>query len=106
MGYKDPERRRSYNREYQRLRRAGQPTGSRGIEVIRVSNLQQTETARGLLRILGRLIGDVLESEQGDVFMKARTVAYVVSVALRAVETSDLETRVSNLENKIMGGQK
>ena len=105
MPFKDPERRRTYNREYARLRRAGQPTGSRGIEVIHVSNLQQTETARGLLRILGGLIGDVLESEQGDVFMKARTVAYVVSVALRAVETSDLETRVSNLEAR-MGGQK
>ena len=105
MPFKDPERRRSYNRDYQRLRRSGQPTGSRGVEVIRVSNLQQTETARGLLRILGGLISDVLESKQGDAFIKARTVAYVVSVALRAVETGNLETRVSNLEARI-GGQK
>jgi hypothetical protein len=106
MPFKDKEKQREYQREYQRLRRAGQPTGSRGIEVIRLSNLQQTETARGLLRILGQLIGNVLGSEQGDAFIKARTVAYVVSVALRAIETSDLEARVSNLENKIMGGQK
>jgi len=105
MPFKDPERRRSYNRDYQRLRRAGQPIGSRGVAVIHVSNLEQTETARGLLRILGGLIGDVLESKQGDAFIKARTVAYVVSVALRAVETGDLETRVSNLEARI-GGQK
>lgn len=103
MSFKDPEKRRSYNREYQRLRRAGQPSGSRGVEVIRVSNLEQTETARGLLRVLGELIGDVLNSKQGDAFIKARTVAYVVSVALRAIETSDLETRVSNLETKMEG---
>jgi len=105
MPFKDKEKQREYQRNYQRLRRAGQSPGNRGLEVIRAVKLEQTRTAEGLLRILGGLIGDVLESEQGDVFMKARTVAYVVSVALRAVETSDLETRVSNLEAR-MGGQK
>lgn len=106
MPYKDPEKRRAYNREYQRMRRAGQPRGSRGIEVLHPSNLQQTETARDLLLILGYLIGEVLRSKQGDAFIKARTVAYVVSVALRAIETSDLEARLTNLENKVIGGRK
>ena len=106
MPYKDPEKRRSYNRDYQRLRRAGQPTGSRGIEVIHPSNLEQIETARGLLRVLGGLIGDVLTTEQGDVFMRSRTAGYLISIGLRAVEVADLESRIDNLENKIMGGQR
>ena len=106
MPFKDKEKRRSYNRDYQRLRRAGQPTGSRGVEVIRVSNLEQTETARGLLRVLGRLIGDVLTTEKGDIFMRSRTAGYLISIGLKAVEVADLESRITNLENKVLGGKK
>jgi len=106
MPFKDKEKRRGYNRDYQRLRRAGQPTGSRGVEVIRVSNLEQTETARGLLRVLGNLIGEVLETKQGDVFMRSRTAGYLISIGLKAVEVADLESRITNLENKVMGGQR
>jgi hypothetical protein len=45
MPFKDKEQHRRYNREYAWLRRAGQPTGSRGLEVIPPSNPEQTETA-------------------------------------------------------------
>ena len=106
MPFKDPERRRSYNREYQRLRRAGQPTGNRGIEVIRVSNLEQTKTASGLLCVLSNLIKQVLDTKEGDVFMRSRTCGYLISIGLRAVEVADLESRITNLENKVLGGQK
>ena len=108
MPFKDKEKRRSYNRDYQRLRRAGQPTGSRGIEVIRPSNLkvEQLQTAQGLLCILGNLIGEVLTTEKGDIFMRARTTGYLISIGLKAVEVADLESRITNLENKVMGGQK
>ena len=101
MPIKDKEKRRSYNREYARLRRAGQPTGSRGVEVLRVSNPEQTETARGLLRVLGDLLGEVLTTEQGDIFMRARTAGYLISIGLKAVEVADLEGRITNLE-KVM----
>lgn len=106
MPFKDPEKRRSYNRDYQRLRRAGQPTGSRGVEVIRPSNPEQTETARGLLHVLGGLIGDILTTEQGDVFIRARTAGYLISIGLRAVEVADLEARLANLEDKVIGGSR
>jgi len=105
MPYKDKSKQRAYQREYQRLRRAGQSTGSRGIEVIHAVKLEQTRTAQGLLRILGHLIGQVLETNEGDVFMRSRTAGYLISIGLRAVEVADLEVRVSNLESR-MGGQK
>ena len=101
MPFKDPERRRSYSRDYQRLRRAGQPVGSRGIEVIRVSNLEQTKTASGLLCVLSDLIKQVIETKEGDVFMRSRTAGYLISIGLKAVEVADLEPRVSNLEAKM-----
>lgn len=106
MPYRDKSKQRAYQRDYQRLRRAGQPTGSRGIEVIRVSNLEQTETASGLLRVLGHLIEQVLKTNEGDVFMRSRTAGYLISIGLRAVEVADLEGRITNLENKVLGGQK
>ncbi|MBA7628962.1 hypothetical protein ES703_36459 [subsurface metagenome] len=106
MPYSDPEKRKEYHREYQRLRRAGEATRAVIKPASKTLNPEQTETARGLLRILGHLVGQVLESEQGDAFIKARTVAYVVSVALRAIETSDLEARLTSLENKVLGGKK
>lgn len=40
MPFKDKAKQREYQREYQRLRRAGQPTGSRGIEVIQAVKLE------------------------------------------------------------------
>ena len=106
MPFKDPEKRREYNRGYARLKRAGQPSGSRGVEVIRVSNLEQTETARGLLRILGHLIGQILETGEGDVFMRSRTAGYLISIGLKAVEVADLESRITDLERKVTGGIK
>jgi len=106
MPYKDPEKRRQYNRDYQRLRRAGQPTGSRGLEVLHLSNLELTETAGGLLSILGGLIGEVLTTKEGDIFIRSRTAGYLISIGLKAVEVADLEGRITNLENKIMGGKK
>jgi len=87
------------------MRRAGRPGAGAVIQVLQASSPDQTSTASGLLRILGGLISDVIQSPQGDAFIKARTVAYVVSVALRAIETADLEARLTNLENKVWGGK-
>ena len=106
MAFKDPEQRRRYNREYARLRRAGQPTKGVGIEVLHLSNPEQTETARGLLRILGGLIGEVITTAEGDLFMRARTGGYLISIGLKAVEVADLESRLTSLENKVYGGKK
>jgi hypothetical protein len=106
MSFKDPEKRREYQRNYQRLRRAGIPKGKRGVEVIRLSNLEQTETAGGLLSILGGLIGEILTTKEGDIFMRARTAGYLISIGLKAVEVAGLETRVGELENKVFGERK
>lgn len=101
MPIKDPEKRRDYNRIYQRERRAGNPT--KGLTVIRPNTIEQTKTAQGLLAVLGQLIGDVLNEKTGDIYMKARCAGYLISIGLKAVEVADLEARVNRLENKIMG---
>jgi len=110
MPFKDKAKEREYQRNYQRLRRAGLSAGERRLKVLQISNLpsspEETETARGLLSILGHLIGEVLTTDQGDIFMRSRTAGYLISIGLRAVEVADLESRLTNLESKVIGVQK
>ena len=101
MPFKDVSRRRQYMRDYQRLRR-----GSNSLAVIQSADpgiTLPTESARGLLRVLSHCIEDILRSGAAPI-IRGRAVAYVVSVALRAVETTELETRLTALENKIEAG--
>ncbi len=103
MPYKDPEKQKQYQRQWQRARRAGEITG---FKVLRVSSPDEIRTANALLTVLAGLIKEVLETKDGDVFMRARTAGYIISIGLKAVEVADLESRLDNLENKIMGGQR
>ena len=104
MPFKSKEQRRVYNREYARLRRAGQPLGSRRVAVTYLSNPpRQTESAKGLLGVLSYLISEVIQTSEGDIFIRARTAGYLISIGLRAVEVADLEHRIELLEAKLGG---
>lgn len=103
MPYKDPNKQKEYQRQWQRSRRGGE---SAGFKVIRVSSPEEIRTANALLTVLARLIKEVLETKEGDVFIRSRTAGYLISIGLKAVEVADLETRLTNLEDKILGGQK
>jgi len=109
MPIKDPQKRKDYHRDYQREHRAGQPQTGVALRVKGLTGLttrEATETAKGLLSILGSLIGEVLNSKTGDVYLKARCAGYLISIGLKAVEVADLEARVNKLENKILGEMK
>jgi len=97
MPFKDPEKQREYQRNWQRDRRAGVP--SRGVQ----SSTQDIQTAQGMLDVLANILSQLMEAE-ADLFMKARTVAYVVSIGLKACETAELERRLQVLENRILSG--
>ena len=103
MPYKDTEKQKEYQRQWQRQRRAGETVG---FKVLRVSSPEEIRTAQGLLCVLGNLIGEVLTTKQGDIFMRARTAGYLISIGLKAVEVADLEARLTNLENKVLGGKR
>ena len=103
MPYKDPKKQKEYQRQWQRTRRAGETVE---FKVLRVSSPEEIKTAQGLLSVLGNLIEEVLTTKQGDIFMKARTAGYLISIGLKAVEVADLEARLTNLENKVLEGRK
>lgn len=98
MPYRDPEKQKAYQREWQRARKAGEPMKP----LARTLNQAEIKSAQGMLNILADILAQLV-ADKGDLYMKARTIAYVASVGLRAVETAELERRLTELENKIRG---
>jgi hypothetical protein len=103
MPYRDPERQKEYQRQWQRARRAGK---SGGFKVLRISSPEEIRTAHALLNVLAGLIKQVLETKEGDIFMRSRTAGYLISIGLRAIIVADLEARLTNLEDKVWGSKK
>ena len=101
MPYKDPEKQKEYQREWQRMKKAGEynkPT-------IRTLNPEDIQTAKGLLELLSQTIADV-QSTESDTLIKARLIGYLISIGLKAVETAGLESRLSSLEEVLKGRRK
>ena len=106
MPHKDPERRREYHREYQRLKRAGQTTRAVVKPAGKPLTPEQINTAQGLSHVLVSLIGEVISTDEGDIFMRARTAGYLISIGLKAMELVNFEGRLTKLEEKTLGGEK
>ena len=92
MPYKNPEDRREYMRTYQRMRRAGESKTPR-----KTLNPADILTAQRVRDILALVLDEVMLWE-GDTLQRARCVAYVAAIAIKACETADLEVRIAALE--------
>jgi hypothetical protein len=95
MPFRDPERRREYQRDRARLRRAGRVDNPAKValpEPIRV------QTARDVLELLAEQINLLRADLSLGTVERARTLGALAGVALRAVETADLEARLAALE--------
>ena len=99
MPYKDKEKQLQYQREWQRSRKAGEPMKPSA----RTLNPAEIRTAEGILKVLSDILSQLVAAK-GDLYMKARTITYVASVGLKAVETAELERRLNELENKLLSG--
>jgi hypothetical protein len=96
MPYKDKEKQKEYQRNWQRERRASSPGRVQ-------SSTADIKTAQAMLDVLLDILDQLLMAE-ADLFMKARTIAYVVSVGLKGVEIAELEKRLLILEDRILRG--
>ena len=95
MPFKDPEKQRDYQREYMRLQRRGLNFTPAQVSIPLEFKLK---TAQDILKLLAEQICAVKEDQEAGTLEKARVIAYLASIALRAVETSELEARVEALE--------
>jgi len=98
MPYKDIEKQREYQRNWQRKKQ----TGAGAVQSAKNFLNPDPATARQLLAILTAALSDVVNAE-ADPIVKARAIAYLVNVGLRGVEISSLEERLTKLEESLNG---
>ena len=103
MPYKDPEMRAAVKRESARKKRAGDPRPSRrplpGLAELKL------ESAKSAIKILAEEIAN-LQTLEGDAqvqMARAKTIAYLISVGLRAIETGEVESRLEAIEDLVKG---
>ena len=95
MPFADPGRRRDYQRERARLRRAGRADAPAKVELpapVRIA------TARDVLDLIAEQINLLRADLSLGTVERARCLGGLAGVALRAVETADLEARLMALE--------
>jgi hypothetical protein len=90
---------RAYQREYQRLRKAGLKQTPAKTPVPLEFRLQ---TAQDVIDLLAEQIAAVKQDEEAGTLEKARTIGYLLTIALKAIETADLEARIEALE-RVLG---
>jgi hypothetical protein len=96
--YKDANKRREYQRERKRLRRAGDSVSTPASTRLPLDF--RATTAADLLAVLGEQI-EAVRAAEGGVFEKARTVGFLVNVGLRAVELANVVARLEAIEGAL-----
>jgi hypothetical protein len=100
MPYKDAGRQREYQREYGRLRRAGEAQ-TPGQTLVPIPF--RLKTAADVLRLLEEQVAAVREERSAGALEKARCIGYLAGVALKAIEAGDLAARLEAVEAVLKG---
>ena len=95
MPIADPEKSRTYQREYKRLVRSGscQTPGQTQVPVE-----FRLQTAADVLELLGEQAEAVLNDEERGTVERARTICYLSGTLLKAIELGNLAARLESLE--------
>jgi hypothetical protein len=96
MPYRDPDRQRAAQREHARRRRAVEPD-RRTLGPLVDGDLR-LQTASDVLAVLAGQVEAVLADEELATTDRARTIATLAGVSLRAIEAADLAGRVEAIE--------
>jgi hypothetical protein len=96
MPYADPEKARSYQREYRRTRRAGDACTTPGTTQLPVEF--RLQTAQDVIDLLQEQVAAVRAEKAVGAVERARAVGYLAGIALRAIEAGNLAARIEQLE--------
>ncbi len=97
MPYSDPAKARQYQKKYRQQQRAG-GKGCTARTSVDIPPAARVRTAADVLRLLEEAVNDVRADADAKALEKARCIAYVSGVVLRAIEVGDLAARVEALE--------
>ncbi len=93
--YRNPNQARDYQREYRRLRRAGDCTTP---GTTRVPAEFRLKAAADVLSLLAEQIAAVRADGAAGTLEKARCIGYLAGIALKAIDSGDLAARLEALE--------
>lgn len=99
MAYKDPEKQRRAKRESARRCRAAR-IGTRVEPTVPVP--LRLETARDVLELVAEEIRNVKADAELKTGERARTVGYLATIMLKAIEAADMAGRVEALERVLL----
>ena len=99
MPYADPEKAREYQRNYQRQRR----NGSTDSTAVDLPTAVRIKTAEDVLTLLEDTINSVRGTE-ADALVKARCVGSLAGVTLKAIEITNVEARLVDVEEMLRQG--
>jgi hypothetical protein len=99
MPYANPERQREANAEHMRRQRAADCGTPRGTVGPLLSQDVRVKTAGDILSVLEGQVRAVLADEALGTVERARVLATLAGVSLRAIEAADLASRVEAIED-------
>lgn len=106
MGYKDPEKAKAYHREYMKnyraKRKAGETESKTPVQLFQEEESEfRIKTAGDILELLAdtiRRVQNITTTNANEAIQQARAVGYLAGVALKAVETANIEGRIEAIE--------
>jgi hypothetical protein len=96
MPYADLDRARDYQRKYRRIRRAGDDCTTPSTAPVPLPF--RLQTAADVLEMLEHQVTAVSDDGKVGTVEKARTIGFLCSIALRAIEAGNLAARIEALE--------
>ena len=96
MPYSDPQQARDYQREYRRIRRAGDNSTTPCTAILPAEF--RLKTATDVLELIGEQIDDVRQDKEAKKLEKARCIGYLAGIALKAIEAGNVAGRIEALE--------
>jgi hypothetical protein len=96
MPFANPEHARSYQREYRRIRRSGDPCATPCTSSVPIAF--RLQTAQDVIDLLEEQVEIIRAETEAGTLEKARTIGFLAGVALKAIEAGNLAARIEMLE--------
>ncbi len=100
MPYKDPERQRTYKREWQKANRRGSIGHQEGLgAVIEISGRMQTPS--DVLAVLEEQIDALRRDKRLRTVERARAIGQLATLCLKVIETRDVEAKLDKIDDAL-----
>jgi hypothetical protein len=100
--YKDPVKKREWERNYRRLQRAGMTKSNTDLSRTLIKYPEvRIETARDYIHVINAMIDEVRNASDATIVERARAIGYLIGVGLKALEIGCFEDRLTQIETAL-----